>query len=214
MSVKEQIEQPQLESSLAEQDAAPAKRMSTLTRVVTRGLRLRTRAFIPFAILLLWLSYQKPIAYWGLGIAVLGEIVRLWASGHIHKGNPELTTSGPYAYCRNPLYLGSGIMAVGVALAITPLWLGAALALGVAVLFIIFHLITIKHEERRLEVRYGEPYREYCAHVPRLLPSLRPWAGARQVEFQMRQIGQNKEWWRALGVAAFLVMLIIASKIK
>jgi len=183
------------------------RRLRFLAGIVTKGPRLRTRAFIPFAILLLWLATRTPLNYWGLVLAALGELLRLWAAGHIHKGAAEITTSGPYAFCRNPLYLGSGLLAVGLALVVRSYWLTAI----VIVLFIAFHLVTIAYEESRLTIRYGTPYLEYCRHVPRLRPRLGPWRNANQSKFSLELLKLNKELWRALGFALFAAALVAAS---
>jgi len=183
--------------------------LKLLAGVVTKGPRLRTRAFIPFAILLLWLATRAPLNYWGLVLAAVGELLRLWAAGHIHKGTAEITTSGPYALCRNPLYLGSGLLAVGLALVVRSYWLTAI----VIVLFIAFHLVTIAYEESRLTIRYGTPYLEYCRHVPRLRPRLGPWRNANRSKFSLELLKLNKELWRALGFALFAAAMVAVSLI-
>jgi len=175
--------------------------------IVMKGPRLRTRAFIPFALLLLWLATRGPLNLWGLALAALGEMLRLWASGHIHKGGEILTTSGPYAFCRNPLYLGSLLLAAGLALAVNSPWLAAALA-G---LFIAFHFITIAHEERRLETRYGTAYTEYRHHVPRLLPRPFPWKGRQNKGFSLACLLANREHWRALAWGLFAGIMLFLS---
>jgi protein-S-isoprenylcysteine O-methyltransferase Ste14 len=173
--------------------------LKRLAGFVTKGLRLRTRAFIPFALLLLWLAAREPLNYWGFALAGAGELLRLWASGHLHKGAECLSTSGPYAFCRNPLYLGSMFLGIGLALAVKPYWLAAA----VAVLFIIFHFITIAYEESRLEIRYAEEFAEYRRHVPRLIPRPWPWKGAKPVRFDFGRLLANREHWRALAFIIF-----------
>ena len=182
-------------------------RLRTLAGVITKGPRLRTRAFIPFALLLLWLATQGPLSYWGVVIAMVGELLRLWASGHLHKGGGTVTTSGPYAFCRNPLYLGSLLMGVGSTLAVRSYWLTG----GITIIFIIFHLITIAYEESRLAIRYGEPFKEYCAHVPRLLPRPWPWHGAQRDRFNWGLLKANRELGRALALLVFIGLLVALS---
>ncbi len=179
---------------------ATSDRLRAWARVISKGPRLRTRAFIPLAVLLLWLAWRGPLNWWGIGLALAGEALRLLASAYLHKGGEEVTSTGPYAFCRNPLYLGTGLMITGMTVAVRAWWLAAAVAL----VFIAFHLITIAYEESRLTERYGEPYREYCRHVPRLVPRMLPWRDASGPGFSLARIVANREHWRALGVLAFV----------
>ncbi len=103
-------------------------------------------------------------------ISVLGLLLRAWASGYIRK-NAELATSGPYAYTRNPLYLGSFIMAVGFAVAGGR---GLLLAL-VAALFLGIYLPVMRVESAALAGLFGERYAEYARRVPLFIPRLNPY---------------------------------------
>jgi protein-S-isoprenylcysteine O-methyltransferase Ste14 len=85
---------------------------------VTRRLaRLRVPLGFLFAILVLWLASPtwRTLA-WGLPIAAAGEALRIWAAGHLEKSR-EVTRSGPYRWLRHPLYVGSSVMALGLAIA-------------------------------------------------------------------------------------------------
>jgi protein-S-isoprenylcysteine O-methyltransferase Ste14 len=85
---------------------------------LTRRLaRLRVPLGFAFAIVVLWLATPTwPTLAWGLPIAALGELLRLWAAGHLEKSR-EVTRSGPYRWLRHPLYVGSSLMAAGLAVA-------------------------------------------------------------------------------------------------
>jgi protein-S-isoprenylcysteine O-methyltransferase Ste14 len=81
---------------------------------------------------------------------------------------PErLVTSGPFARCRNPMYLGHLIFLAGLALSLRS-WVGAALALGTAV----WLQFRVQRDERRLAQRFGEPYMQYCSRVKRWIPAV------------------------------------------
>jgi hypothetical protein len=177
--------------------------LARLAKVVTKGPRLRTRAFIPFALLLLGWATRVRLNPWGFALAGAGELLRLWASGYLHKGAKSITTGGPYAFCRNPLYLGTTLLGVGFSLTVN-YWLAA----GVAVLMLGFHFITIKHEERRLTLRYGEPFLEYLTKVPRLFPRLRPWPGGKG-KFSLSRLQANKELSRAALLLLFGAALLL-----
>jgi protein-S-isoprenylcysteine O-methyltransferase Ste14 len=103
-----------------------------------------------------------------------GEALRLWATGHLHK-NDALTVTGPYAYLRNPLYLGTLLIGTGFALiASTPLAY-AVLALFALVYFVYYMPYKDRIETARLEELYGDSFRRYAVAVPSLVPRLHPY---------------------------------------
>jgi protein-S-isoprenylcysteine O-methyltransferase Ste14 len=123
-----------------------------------------------FAAAFLW--FARPAWAWiaaGSIFIVAGLTVRAAASGHIRK-NRELTTTGPYAYTRNPLYLGSILIAVGFAVAARNWWI----ALAAAAMFILIYVPVIRAEESYLRSTFPG-YDRYAAGVPRFLPRLTPY---------------------------------------
>jgi protein-S-isoprenylcysteine O-methyltransferase Ste14 len=138
--------------------------------------RIATRMRVPlgflFAAAYLW--FARPAWPWiaaGSAAIVAGIAVRAAASGHIRK-NRELTTTGPYAYTRNPLYLGSILMAIGFALAARNWWI----ALAAVAMFVAIYLPVIRDEEKYLRSTFPG-YDEYAASVPRFLPRLTAYRG-------------------------------------
>src|SRR5688572_19832490 len=113
---------------------------------------------------------------WMIGgaVATAGEVVRIWAAGHIEKGR-EVTRSGPYQFVRHPLYLGSAIMGMGFMLAARSLVV-AALVSGYLVLTL---LAAIRTEEATLDARFGGEYTAY--REGRADPVTRPFSFARVV---------------------------------
>jgi protein-S-isoprenylcysteine O-methyltransferase Ste14 len=105
---------------------------------------------------------------WSLGLVLPGLALRAAASGTVKK-NRELTVTGPYAYTRNPLYLGSALIAAGFALALASWAAALALALGFAAIYI----PVIASEERFLRTAFPG-FDSYCRHVPRFLPRPTP----------------------------------------
>ena len=115
----------------------------------------------------LWRHAQRPAAIaWSLVLTVPGLWLRGYASGYVKK-NRELTATGPYAHTRNPLYLGSMLMAAGFALALESGLIAVVLALGFAIIYI----PVIASEEHFLRAAFPG-FDEYCRRVPRLIPRL------------------------------------------
>jgi protein-S-isoprenylcysteine O-methyltransferase Ste14 len=140
----------------------------------------------------------------GAALAAVGGLVRGWAACTIRK-NKILTTTGPYAHTRNPLYLGSSLVGLGVVV-------GSG-SLGLLVVFLAFFTLvyrrTIRDEERHLEELFGEDYRHYAAAVPAFVPRLRPYRGVGReaTRFSLRHYFGQREWELVLGVTlAFLAL--------
>ena len=127
----------------------------------------------------------------GLPIAVLGLILRAWATGHLSK-NQNLATSGPYSYIRNPLYVGTLIVAAGIVIACRN-WVLAAIF---ALVFLLVYLPVIELEEQHLRKIFPE-YAAYATRVQRLFPASR-WPGE-GVRFSWALFMKNEEYKALLG---------------
>jgi protein-S-isoprenylcysteine O-methyltransferase Ste14 len=129
--------------------------------------RIRVPLGFVFAIFYFWVAQPSCRS---LALGLLGIVPGLWiralASGHVRK-NEALATSGPYAYTRNPLYLGSLLMGLGFALAARSWWVVTALA----VFFLIIYVPVIRDEEAFLQQKFPA-FADYSRRVPRLLPRL------------------------------------------
>lgn len=139
----------------------------------------------------------------GLGLALLGEALRLWASGHIEKTR-ALATGGPYAHTRNPLYLGSMLMGLGVAAGSASPWCVGLVALY----FAAFYPRVMREEAAFLRGKFPEEYPGWAAAVPLLLPRLRP-AGPRATRFAWARVAGNREWRTALALPAIVALLLL-----
>jgi protein-S-isoprenylcysteine O-methyltransferase Ste14 len=137
----------------------------------------------------------------GLPLVLLGEALRLWAAGHIEK-TKALATGGPYAHTRNPLYVGSLLIAIGVAVAAASPWV----ALAAAVYFLAFYPSVIREEAGFLAKKFGEDYSGWAAAVPLFLPRLAP-AGPRSSRFDWARVRQNREWRTAIAIPAMAGLL-------
>ena len=128
--------------------------------------RIRVPLGFVFAIFYLWRAQPTWLSLaLGALVAAFGLVVRAVASGHVDK-NEELATTGPFAYVRNPLYLGSIVVAIGCVIAARDLILAALVAL----LFAVIYVPTIHSEEEYLHQRFVGDYADYAQRVPRLLP--------------------------------------------
>lgn len=129
-------------------------------------MRWRVRAGYPVAVLywLLARPTEHSILY-GAILAGFGLIIRGLASGHLRKDR-ELATTGPYACTRNPLYLGSALLASGFVVA-GHSWIAGVL---VGAYFGIFYYAVMRNEEEDLRARFGAPFEQYAARVPLFFP--------------------------------------------
>ena len=142
----------------------------------------------------------------GGGVALIGVVLRAWASGHVRK-NDTLAVSGPYAYTRNPLYLGSFLIGLGFTIAAGRWVLGAVFA----IFFLCIYLPVMRVESATLTQLFGERYVEYARAVPLFLP--RPvryedpaLQGAR---FDLSLYLRYREYQALLGLLAAWVLLAL-----
>lgn len=171
--------------------------------------RIRVPLGFLLAIAYFWLARPSwtSIAIGG-AVSILGVIIRASASGHVKK-NEELTTTGLYAHTRNPLYLGSIVIAAGFALAARSWWIVAILV----VMFAAIYVPVIRGEEAFLRATFAEQFDEYCRRVPRLLPRLTPagLTGDNQGygSFSLALYRKHREYNAAVGTAAMLAALAV-----
>jgi len=137
----------------------------------------------------------------GLVLGLLGEAIRIWASGHIEKTR-VLATGGPYAHTRNPLYLGSTLMAAGIAIASASPWA----ALAAAAYFLAFYPSAIRGEAEFLASRFPDTFAPWAREVPAFAPRLTP-GGPRASRFSWARVGLNREWRTLLAVPLALALL-------
>ena len=144
--------------------------------------KYRSYTPIPIAILIIYFaSEQKPYYLLGLLMLLFGESIRIWAVSYAggktrtrKVGAPALCTSGPYAFTRNPLYLGNMFMYIGIALVA-----GAPniifMILIIFSFFMIQYTLIVSLEEETLTNLFGEAYINYKKNVPPIFPRITPW---------------------------------------
>jgi protein-S-isoprenylcysteine O-methyltransferase Ste14 len=163
--------------------------------VARRIARWRVTLGFLLAAVVLWIAQPTTMTLTiGAGVALVGELIRIWAAGHVEKSR-EVTRSGPYRFTRHPLYLGSSIIGVGIAIAS-----GSAI---VAVIIIGYLATTItaaiRAEEAHLREKFGDAYDAYAARVaPPMIRS-----------FSMTRALANREHHTVAGLIAAFVLLAL-----
>ena len=167
--------------------------------------RWRVRLGYILAVVLLALARPTPetIAIGGI-VGCAGLIIRAYAAGYLHK-QEILTTTGPYAYTRNPLYFGSSFLALGAAVAMHS-WIGGMLLL---IYFTLVYSFVMRREEGELRKQHPSPFDEYANSVPLFFPRLvaRIQPGAKSGSFSWAQYKKNHEFEAAVGFVVFLAAL-------
>jgi protein-S-isoprenylcysteine O-methyltransferase Ste14 len=181
-------------------DGQSGKSATTWSRIARR---IRVPLGFAFAPFYLWRARPTWTSLLvGTAIALLGIFVRAVASGHVEKDR-VLATSGPYAYVRNPLYVGSIIIGIGFTIASRDLWIFIAVVL----LFIVIYLPVIRSEEAFLRSRFPE-YDDYARRAPSLLPHTLLF---RQITkgFSRELYFSHREYNSLLGGAAIVAALVV-----
>ncbi|HEY6122672.1 MAG TPA: isoprenylcysteine carboxylmethyltransferase family protein [Pyrinomonadaceae bacterium] len=159
------------------------------------------------AILFAVLAKPRPLTLViGAAISILGLCLRAWAAGHIRK-NDALALSGPYAYTRNPLYLGSFVLGLGFTVAAYR-W---ELALVFALLFFGIYFPVMRVESATLERLFGDSFREYTREVPLFLPRLTPFRGLKtdRTRFDGNLYLRYREYRAGLGMLVAWGLLVV-----
>jgi hypothetical protein len=144
----------------------------------------------------------------GLPPALLGEALRVWASGHIEKTR-RLATGGPYAHSRNPLYVGSVLIALGVAVACASPWVAAAMA----AYFLAFYPSVMREEAAFLAAKFPEEHAAWAAAVPLFWPRATP-TGPRTSRFDWSRVGRNREWRTAASLPLLAALLLVLATLR
>jgi len=175
-------------------------------------VRWRVRLGYPLAIAVLSLSRPTPRSILlGAPVGVIGLWLRAYAAGYLHK-QEVLTVTGPYAYTRNPLYLGSAILALAAGIA-TRSWIAALILI---IYFVTFYSVVMRREEKELSLRHGAAFAEYARAVPLFLPRLTAakLSGSSAGSFSFAQYKKNHEWQAALGFLLLLAVLLVISRFR
>lgn len=164
-----------------------------------------------FAFLIIFSADRYPNTL-GILIAFLGATLRFWASGYLRK-DKVLTVSGPYRFTRNPLYLGTYLIAIGAVVSIEAWITGIFLT----VFYFLMYDMVVEFEENNLIQYFGEPYKKFCARVPRFFGFKAPLSNSEMNElspntakFTWEAVMQNKAleaYWSFLGMIVALTLI-------
>ena len=188
-------------------------------RVTFRKVAQRIRVPAGFILAPLFIIAAHPTGISlaaGAALALIGLTIRAWASGHLRK-NQELSVAGPYAYTRNPLYLGTFIMATGVAVATGSLWFVALFI----VVYLMIYVPVMAAEAEYMQELFPDDYEQYSRRVPLMFPRLTPYrpqkaddkAGSRggpsnaSRSFDSSLYLRHREYRAAIGIAIVLALL-------
>jgi len=169
----------------------------------------RHLVLLPLATVWFLFCHPYTVPHWvlasGAALFVVGEGLRIWATGYLHK-DEILTIGGPYLYVRNPMYVGTLLIGVGLlAAGGDRILLGAFLA--------IFFLYYMPRKERREGTRllrkFGADYARYVVSVGALVPNMRRYDVAEPARFSLRQVFRNNEHQAALSLLAAVGILAL-----
>ena len=168
-----------------------------MTRLLAR---FRVSLGFVLALVALWLATPtRESMMVGAAIAWLGEALRVWAAGHLEKST-EVTRSGPYRFTRHPLYLGSSLIGIGLAIAAHHLVLGVLILLYLALTL----TAAMRSEEAHLREKFGDAYDAYAEQ--RAVPMPRTFSWARAL--------RNREHHAMVGLMAGLLLLALRASAR
>ncbi|MBF0486461.1 MAG: isoprenylcysteine carboxylmethyltransferase family protein [Candidatus Omnitrophica bacterium] len=168
-----------------------------------RLFRLRFAVLYPFAIyLVFWGKLTARSLLWGGIILFSGMLIRLWSNCYAIKMG-KLTTSGPYAHVRNPLYVGTILMVLGIVVMLKVFIVGSLALVAMAFAY----RRTIIQEEKMLSDKFGKAFEDYKSKVPAMIPSFLPYQAGEKWPMSLARLWESREHkvflWGSIGVIAF-----------
>ena len=169
----------------------------------------RFRVPLGFLFAAVFLFFARPTVLTliiGAVISIIGLLIRAWAAGHIRK-NQKLAISGPYAFTRNPLYVGSFVMGLGFTIASGVWWL----AILFAILFLGIYLPVMRVEAKELIAIFGDEFEKYAKAVPLFIPRLSAYKNENSApnKFEKELYLKYREYQAAIGVGLALCVLAV-----
>ena len=183
--------------------------MSVVEEKVTFGDKLHiwfTKARVPLmaiAILALVAGMKDIKFFWiGTAICVLGELIQMWATSHLHK-DMRLTISGPYSHVRNPMYFGRFFVGLGLmTMTANPYIVGLYI-----IAYVVYVQARVGREEKRLIGIFSADYEHYLSEIHRFMPRLKPYSKSENRRASWKQMCKNHEQIVAAGVVIVLALI-------
>lgn len=172
-----------------------------------RKLRLYFAWAIGIYVVFFTQSFDAGFVF-GMPVILLGEAVRIWSHGYLRKAR-KLATSGPYAFVRNPLYVGNFLIGFGFCIIFWQPWMIVLYIAG----FYLFYWVTVRGEEQRLLYKFKDQYEAYVKHVPRFIPRLTPCSDQRRSKFTSHRVLGHGEHITFFAIIVLLLFLFLRHEI-
>lgn len=186
-----------------------------LTHRLERWFKPRFAVIYPFGFFFLFFCFLNEASLRaGIGYIIAGVLIRLWSNGYAIK-NDKLTTSGPYAYVRNPLYLGTFLIAIGFVMVLKsqpPLLEWSAGVLFLLALSFMYYR-TVEAEEGMLSTKFKDAYKDYCQRVPAIIPCLVPYGKGEKWPFSWQRLFKSKEHKTVFWIFILLVVFTLKTRL-
>jgi len=188
--------------------------MTTAHRL-ERSFKPRFAVIYPFGFFVLFFcSLNDASLKGGIGWIIAGLLIRLWSNGYAVK-NDKLSTCGPYAFVRNPLYLGTFLIAIGFVIVLKsepPLleWTAGGTFL-LALSFMYYR--TIHAEQGMLSAKFKDAYEDYCQQVPAIIPCLVPYSKGEKWPFSLQRLFKSKEHKTVFWIFILLVVFYLKTRL-
>jgi len=186
-----------------------------LAHRLQRSFKLRFAVIYPFGLFVMFFCFITEASLKaGIGYIIAGALIRLWSNGYAIK-NDKLTTSGPYAFVRNPLYLGTFLIAIGFVIALRsnpPVleWIAG----GIFIFALCFaYYRTINAEQGMLQQKFKDAYSDYCKRVPAMIPCLVPYSKGEKWVFNLQRLINSKEHKPVFWIYILLVLFHIKTRL-
>jgi len=147
---------------------------------------------------------DKTAFWYGVPVAIFGELIQMWAGSHLHK-DQKLTISGPYSHVRNPMYLGRFFLGLGFFVMTWNPYLIAAYV----VIFAAYAHMRVDREEQRLRVIFEPDYQHWCSETNRWLPKLKPYSRSEPRRASWKQTCVNHENINMMGLIVVLIAVYV-----
>jgi protein-S-isoprenylcysteine O-methyltransferase Ste14 len=187
----------------------------TVTHRIQRSFKPRFAVIYPFGFFVLFFcSLNDASLRAGVGYIIAGLLIRLWSNGYAIK-NDKLTTSGPYSFVRNPLYVGTFLIAIGFVIVLKsdpPMieWIAGGIFL---VALSLMYYRTIKGEQGMLLAKFKDAFSDYCKHVPAMIPTLVPYSKGEKWPFNLQRLINSKEHKTLFWIFILLVVFHLKTRL-